>query len=265
MTLQRVLWEIAQTEIPRVFPIIPVFVRLGEFYVGERVGPSDVREYVRRSVPPEIGRRLEALERARRLVVVFDGMDEMSRRHYAEHTEALSLFAGEVAAADIGGNKTLFSCRITDFSPKFLHRRLVLLPFDLSQIKEYLRTYIKDFPIVINGKPWTLNRLARQLADGELPMEAGNPFVLWLFCFQVSRTGAWPASRVDLLRFYIEQTYEDKASEAIEEGHPLPELGHVLDELGAWPSRSPRGTSARPSRPTSSWPRAGGLMPAMCC
>ena len=36
---------------------------------------------------------IDALNARHRLVIIFDGMDEMSREHYSEHTEALSKFA----------------------------------------------------------------------------------------------------------------------------------------------------------------------------
>lgn len=226
MTLLKVIRDIAGSESGRVFPVVPVYVRLGEFHVDGRVGPGDVREYVRHSVPPEIGRRLEALGRAGRLVVIFDGMDEMSRRDYSEHTEALSLYAGGA-----GGTKSLFSCRITDFSPKFIHRRLVLLPFDRAQIRDYLKAHLPAFPVRIGEESWSADALARRLAGGGLPMEPTNPFVLWLFCFRVGRTGQWPASRVDLLDYYVRETYEDKRAEAADDEHPLPGLDDLLEGL----------------------------------
>ncbi len=228
MTLQKVILEIINAEIGRVFPIVPIYIRLGEFHVKGSVTVDDVRDYVRRSVPAEIGARIESLQRSRRLIIVFDGMDEMSRDRYNEHTRALSLFADSVA---VYATKTLFSCRITDFSPKFTHRRLVLLPFDRSQIKAYLRTYLRVFPIEIDGDSWSLNRLARRLSQGELPMQASNPFVLWLFCFQVTRTRKWPSSRVDLLQFYIQETYEEKATQAADDGNQLLGLEQLMIEL----------------------------------
>src|SRR5262249_41858421 len=157
-----------------------------------------VWNYVKASVPASIARRLDALETQGRLVIFFDGMDEMSRDRYGEHTEALNLFATATWA------KTLFSCRITDFSPKFLHQRLVLLPFNRRQVMEYLSLYVTQFPVLIDGRLWTLRQLTKKIVAGDLPVEANNPFVLWLLCLYVQKKGAWPASRVDLLGFYNE-------------------------------------------------------------
>lgn len=210
MTLQQAALKLAGDNERRVFPIITIYVRLGEFYCDGPVGPDDVFDYVFRSVPPEVGNRLDALHDARRLVIFFDGMDEMSRERYAQHTEALSKFA---KAKQEGGTRTLFSCRITDFSPNFLHRRLVLLPFNRSQIAEYLRRYI-TFPLKIEDIDWKLPRLKRRLAQGELPIEPSNPFVLSLLCIYLQELGKWPAHRVDLLHYYNEFNYERKAEES---------------------------------------------------
>jgi NACHT domain len=219
MTLQQVVLSLAESEGRRVFPLVPVYVRLGEFHVAGPVGQRQVLDYVSRSVHnTSIQRRLHSLDHAKRLVILFDGIDEMSRDRYNEHTEALSLFAG----ARQGRVKTLFSCRITDFSPKFVHRRLVLLPFSREQIKEYLRKYLQAFPVTIDGKPWSVGQLAKYLARGGLPMDATNPFVLWLLCFHLLRTKTWPGSRVDLLRFYIEETYRRKSAELSREQSPFP-------------------------------------------
>jgi hypothetical protein len=212
MTLQQTARSMAEAESKRVFPTITLYVRLGEFHVEEgEVTPEHALDYVKRVAPETIRPYIDALDRAGdRLVIIFDGMDEMSRERYNEHTEALSRFAG----ARRGVTRTLFSCRITDFSPKFLHQRLVLLPFNRAQIAEYLRKYIRSFPIMIDREPWSLKRLAKRLAQGGLPIEANNPFVLWLLCFQLQERGAWPESRVELLGFYNEENYRRKVEQA---------------------------------------------------
>jgi SpoVK/Ycf46/Vps4 family AAA+-type ATPase len=215
MTLQQSVMTLAKKESRRIFPRVPIYVRLGEFHVeGKKVTLDDVNEYVKQSVPPSIRNRFDELEQAQRLVIFFDGMDEMSRERYNEHTEALSVFAGGTMA------KTLFSCRITDFSPAFIHQRLVLLPFNKNQVDEYLDKYIKSFPIEIDGEDWKRSKLAKYIIRGELPIEANNPFVLWLLCLYLQLKETWPISRVELLRFYNEQNYQRKNSEK-PEGEPF--------------------------------------------
>ena len=184
MTLQCVVLSMADAQIRRVFPIVPVYVRLGKFNSGPEVGPNDVIDYVKESVPT-LQNWIDALDRAGRLVILFDGMDEMSRKDYARHVDALSRFAEQKEQR----TRTVFSCRKTEFLPgEFLHRRLVLLPFNRGQIAEYLRLYLGDaFPLTIDGEHWDRKPLAQHLAVGDLPMEPSNPFVLWLFCFYIGR------------------------------------------------------------------------------
>jgi len=227
MTLQQTAMVLFDSEIKRVFPIVTLYVRLGEFYVEGPVGPEEVWSYVKASVSPQISPYLDALDSTNRLIVLFDGMDEMSRERYGEHTEALSLFA----ASRRGRTKALFSCRITDFSPKFMHRRLVLLPFNHEQISLYLKRYIPSFPITIEGQAWSLRRLVRELVRGSLPMEATNPFVLWLLCYQLQQKGSWPASRVELLRYYIEQNFFRKSEDLEDEEGRFPPVDQALS---AW-------------------------------
>ena len=225
MTLQQTALVLFESEIRRLFPIVTIYIRLGEFYVqGRGATPEDVWNYVKTSVSPEISPYLEDLDNAGRLILLFDGMDEMSRERYGEHTEALSIFA----ASRKDQTKTLFSCRITDFSPKFMHRRLVLLPFSHEQIGEYLRRYIQSFPLMIEDQPWSLKKLVKQLLSGSLPLEATNPFVLWLLCFQLQQKGSWPASRVELLRYYLEETFRRKAEDVADDEPAFPPVDQAL-------------------------------------
>ncbi|HVS00750.1 MAG TPA: NACHT domain-containing protein [Thermoanaerobaculia bacterium] len=224
MTLQQTAMALAARESGRAFPRAVLFVRLGEFHIDGRVEAMDVREYVQQVCPPGLRRWLEDLEHNGRLVILFDGMDEMSRDRYSEHTEALSVFAGATLA------KTLFSCRITDFSPRFVHRRLVLLPFDRRQVAEYLAKYVQSFPIVVDNQSWKLGALARRIARGDLPIEANNPFVLWLLCLYLQERGAWPASRVDLLGFYNQSNYKRKEEELEEDEPPFPAMDKAFRE-----------------------------------
>ncbi|HEX6371139.1 MAG TPA: NACHT domain-containing protein [Longimicrobium sp.] len=226
VTLQKAALALATRESRRVFPTLPVYVRLGEFHVPGTPSPGDVREYVLRSVHPGIRRRIEELEQYGRLVIFFDGMDEMSRERYREHTEALSKFAGESSA------HTLFSCRIADFSPNFLHQRLVILPFGRSQVIDYLHRYIHVPHVVIDGKAWNHTRLAEHIVSGGPPVEATNPFVLGMLCQYVQDRGTWPRSRVELLRFYTEANYLRKEKER-EDGEPVfPPRDEVFREWG---------------------------------
>jgi hypothetical protein len=209
MTLQQATLALTEREAARVFPTVPVFVRLGEFHVDGEVGPEDVWQYVKQVCHPSISSWLDLLDLEGRMLVLFDGMDEMSRAGYGEHTEALSLFARE----RIGRVQTLFSCRVTDFSPSFDHERLVLMPFDRSQVDAYLRVYIHDFPIEIDGRMWSRRELVRYLMSADLPFDSNNPFVLWLLSQYLYQKKAWPTSRVVLVQSHLHESYARKHRE----------------------------------------------------
>ncbi|MCA8990466.1 MAG: TIR domain-containing protein [Planctomycetaceae bacterium] len=214
LTLKQAAMLIAEKESCRIFPKVCIFVRLGEFH-EQSPDERSVFQYLKRTVPTEIAPYLERLDAAGRLVIFFDGMDEMSRQQYTQHTRALSIFAGSRK----GQTQTLFSCRVTDFTPEFKHNRLVLLPFDVPQIYKYVTRQIPHFPVKIDGESWTARQLSRRLAAPDLPMQASNPFVLWLFCFYLLEHEKWPASRVELLSYYNELNWRRKDAEAKREGH----------------------------------------------
>ncbi len=226
MTLQETALTLARSEIHRVFPMVTLYLRLGEFHVEGKPTERDVLTYVKSVTPESIRPYVEDLDRHGRLVVLFDGMDEMSRERYNEHTEALSLFAGSRQL----GTSTLFSCRITDFSPAFLHRRLVLLPFDRTQIVAYLRRYLPAPSLEISGEIWSLPKLAREIAGGGLAVDATNPFVLWLLCLFVQERQVWPDSRVQLIEYFLEEAYGRKREETEDGEEVLPPLEEALKE-----------------------------------
>ncbi|HEX9991242.1 MAG TPA: NACHT domain-containing protein [Chloroflexia bacterium] len=237
MTLQQAAMMLAGKELHYVFPLVPIYVRLGEFHVdaGREVGMKDVEDYVKRwlASEPAIRDRFDALLEEGRLVIFFDGMDEMSRERYSDHTKALSEFAGHLKGM---GSKTLFSCRITDFSPQFTHERLVLLPFDRHQVRDYLSRYIGPFPIVIaddaRQKEWTLKELTKYMLRGDLPIEADNPFVLWLLSWYLQGKKHWPTSRIDLLDYHCEYNYKRKSAENSDSTRTLPEMEDAFREWG---------------------------------
>jgi hypothetical protein len=70
MTLQQAALRLFDSEIKRVFPVVTLYVRLGEFYVAGPVTPDHVWKYVKASVSPKISPDLQ------RRVCVVDG-----RRH----------------------------------------------------------------------------------------------------------------------------------------------------------------------------------------
>jgi hypothetical protein len=107
----------------------------------------------------------------------------------------------------------------------------VILPFNRTQVAEYLDKYIGHFPIVIDSRPWKRNELAKYIIQGELPIEANNPFVLWLLCLYLQDKASWPGSRVELLHFYNEQNYRRKDEERrAKDEPPFPAMEAAFQE-----------------------------------
>jgi hypothetical protein len=210
LTLQQAAMLIAEREACRVFPTVCVFVRLGEFRLTARLDAEAVWDFVKKTAPAELRPYMDELADTGRLVIFFDGMDEMSRHLYNEHTSALSVFAGSRRESV----RTLFSCRITDFTPNFRHKRLVLLPFGKAQIQKYLKRQVLDFPLKIGDRTWTLKQLAARLSERDLPMQASNPFVLWLLCRYLQDEEDWPKSRVHLLEYYNRWNFRRKMGDS---------------------------------------------------
>lgn len=229
MTLREIGRQIAQDGAARVQPPVVVYVRLGQYRSCRGDKPGEVWPLIRQSIPTEaharLRRLLPRLEEERRLVVLFDGMDEMERPppasgrpSYGARVAALSEFAQKYQ----GAVRTLFACRINDFSPRFIHRQLVLLEFDRRQVREYLHDNLGPWPLQVAGESFTPDRMARRLLDNpELRETARNPLTLFLLTLFLMERRAWPATRAALfdhyLRFLFQQTPAAAAAEVFPE------------------------------------------------
>lgn len=239
-TLQQAARRVAVSEGRRVFPKLCLFFSMGKFQMPavdtahlseeelNKRREEAVWSYVRKVASPEVRPYLRSLAASRRLVIFFDGMDEMSRGRYNDYTEALSFFAGKHK----GDVKTLFSCRITDFTPTFQHYRLVLLPFTRKLIEKYLEWWFGDSTIIIGGEEWTAKRLAKWLAQDTLPIQATNPFVLRMLCEYIEDEQNWPRSRVQLFEYYAYSKYAKEETEAAREGRSMPPADDAFLVLG---------------------------------
>ncbi|HYH69421.1 MAG TPA: TIR domain-containing protein [Urbifossiella sp.] len=201
-TLREAGRRIAAAGRRRARPVVVVYVRLGEYRSQTDGRPGDVWELVRKSVPEPhraVAARFDELARERRLVVLFDGMDEMERGLYGPRVTALSDFA----RAEVGRVRCLFACRTNDFSPRFEHRQLVLLEFDARQVRDYLRANLGRTARVDGADVSAADLAARLLADPDLADLARNPQTLSLLGLYVRRRGTLPASRRDLFENYL--------------------------------------------------------------
>ncbi|NML16922.1 TIR domain-containing protein [Azohydromonas caseinilytica] len=210
MTLEHAMLAVIEQQRHRIYPSIPIFVRLGDFHV-EQHAPSfdDVQQFMLSNLNTHIRAHWVTLRDSGRIIVFFDSIDEMSRDRYGQHSAALSSYASSVYPLV----RTLFSCRINDFSPEFSHDRLVLLPFDRRQLQEYLRLYIPHWPLQISGESFSTKSLAARLESGNLFVDPRNPFVLWLLCIYLCNKKSWPTSRPGLLAFYCRHAYNEKRAD----------------------------------------------------
>ena len=183
LTLQQAMMLLSYQNIRRVQPTICLYFSLGRLTPVSQPNIHTIESFVRSSSPQEIRPYLEFLENAGRLVLIFDGMDEMSRELYIDHTAALSAYA----ESRRGVIRTLFSC-IADFSPNFRHRRLLLLPFDIDHVYLYIRRQFGANDIDVDGQLIKPKALARLLLSDEITIQAGNPFILWLLCLYIHET-----------------------------------------------------------------------------
>jgi len=246
LTLQQLAIAIARREEKRVFPSVCIFVRLGRWIpVPELTKPdgSSVRALIDSVCPPGVRPYLADLERRGRLTLIFDGMDEMSRIRYVEHTAALSTYAGEVA----GRVQTLFSCRIADFTPNFHHRRLVLLPFDRRHIRLYLQQRFLRTPIEVEGEGLTARELASRLTTDDLPVRATNPYVLYLLSVYIAKQKAIPRKRTDLLHHYFQFAIDRKKEDLRRASLPAdwPSLFDLWGQIGMAITEANQGAEIR--------------------
>ena len=158
-----------------------------------RIDTDRIHQAIRRELPPSLHAKYEKFVRDKRLIVLFDGMDEMPRRHYGEYVRVLSDFGGAYRAII----KTLFSCRINDFSPDFRHNQLVLQSFNSYQIHKYLAGVLPPV-CLIEGAPLSAKSIARRLMSGNLSSQLSNPLMLFLTAQYILAEQSWPESRVVL-------------------------------------------------------------------
>jgi hypothetical protein len=205
--LREVATRCAQEGLAWGTPPLPVYVVLGTYRsVGADRQPAHVLSLVAQSIPREFAVlrvRLGELLHQGRLVIFFDGIDEMDRDLYTERNQKLSEFACRYRLQA----KTLFACRTANFSPAFEHQQVFLLPFSRSQIREYVR---KNFPreTLVDGTPYSHKQIVRRLlASQSFHGTVQLPLTLFLLRYYVLQKQAWPESRHQIYGTYVEFLY----------------------------------------------------------
>lgn len=228
ITLKQVAIEVCERNRKRVFPSLCLLIPLGRWQPVQHPGIADVERLVVSAAPAHLQLAVQELAHQGRLVVIFDGLDEMSRQAYTQHTEALSEYAERYQ----GSVHALFSCRSADFSPAFRHRRLVLMPFGRRQIRQYLKRQLGGERLTIADQSFSIAQLAKRLDTEALPIQPRNPFSLWLLALYMREKSALPNSRVALLEFFYEYQYRRKQDEAAEKNEDFLERDSLFESLG---------------------------------
>ena len=211
-TLQQTRLEFAQRGRRQVRPMVPIFVHLGQFRSDAFGKDESLWDLIKRSMPrahrADLIPHLEALAREDRLVFLFDSVDEIERSSYVEHLVELSRFTSDNPSV-----RSLFACRINDFSAELRCRTLVLQSLSDRQILEFVQKNLGAYlPLEIDGRPYSARGLRRRLlsAGDVLGDTARNPQILALICeyLEKSPENSWPTSRAQLFDFHISQFYK---------------------------------------------------------
>jgi hypothetical protein len=228
ITLKQVAIAINSSNSHRVYPVLCLFVPLGRWEPVENPTSKDVEDLVAQYAGPSLAPLLSGLAERRRLVVIFDGMDEMSRQKYNEHTQALHDYADKYH----NEIKTLFSCRIADFSPAFNHSQLVLMPFSRRHITNYLIQQFGKTSLTVSGEMITTKELGARLSSRQLPIQPQNPFSLWLLALYLREKAIWPDTRTELLKFLYDYQYQRKRDESKDATHLWPSQEQLFRDWG---------------------------------
>jgi hypothetical protein len=202
-TLREVGIALAERGRRRVAPLIPVYVSLASYREVNRTGePAEVMDLLCSAIPPshaEIRKNLPNFIRQRRLVLLFDAMDEMERSAYSQRVEKLSEFASSYTRQI----RSVFACRTNDFIASFKHRQLVILPFSYRQIVTYIKLNFPS-PLIIDGVNYPPAQTARLLlSSSEFNDVITNPLTLYLLREYLTDRQAWPRNRNELFEAYI--------------------------------------------------------------
>jgi hypothetical protein len=201
-TMREIARSLAIEHQKRVFPSIVIFIPLSTMPQRATIDGDLVTSVVKARLPKRLQPHFERYVKTGRLIVLFDGMDEMPRATYSDYVRALSYF-GYTYASCI---RTLYSCRINDFSPEFRHRQLVILPFTPRQIRQFLRTRLKAYNN-IDGEYLTIDDVWRGLLSEETTLQVNNPLVLSLIARYLDTEHSWPDSRRTLFESYLHTNY----------------------------------------------------------
>jgi hypothetical protein len=203
VALRQAFLRMVESQITASYPSLVLFIRLGGVDFSMLNDVVGVKQFIMNTLPKELKEHFGALVEQRRVVIFFDGMDEMDRCLYNESVKVLSDFADDYRKSI----RTVFSCRLNEFSKEFTHRQVVLLPFDSRQIVQYFKNYLKE-EFRIDGKLYRPATLLKRLKKSQFCDYITNPSFLNIFSVYIYSQEKWPVSLSEIYHVFFKTYYQ---------------------------------------------------------
>ena len=212
VTMRHLALELARRQSGlKVWPTLPIYVQLGNYHQNDGHGePVNLLEFIRYQLGNVIPGGLNILQvldgalAQGRVFVLLDGMDEMPSKDFASRADKIKSFLVEYGTLD----PVVIACRRREYSGTFPHSELIIEPFSVKRIREYLE---KHWELYAKAKlspevQETARKNYLAIADEDHPFFpfATNPFSLKLLAnYFFANNGTLPPSQAEVFESYI--------------------------------------------------------------
>jgi energy-coupling factor transporter ATP-binding protein EcfA2 len=179
----------------------PVLLNLREVVAGQQEIAQEIADEFKHCGIPYAEEGTAELLRAGQLLILFDGLDEVSEQGLDTIVETIGDFVDRYDQ-----NRFVITCRTVAYKKyfsKFTHA--VIADFDDSQIQQFIQLWFEGNPQLAN-ELWKLLKNSEQEGTCEL---CTNPLLLTMVCLEYRRSLQLPNNRAVLfekaLRIYLEE------------------------------------------------------------
>lgn len=267
VTMRHLALEIARGAGAQAWPLLPVYVQLGNYHQKDNGRPGDFLEFIKyqlREVIPGGSNIVEGLQDALnrgRVFLLLDGMDEMPSMDFAARADEIKRFL--IAYGNL--DPIVIACRRREYTGAFPHSELIIEPFNARRVREYLEKhwelYAKDMLRPEGNGTSRENYFAIAQENHPLFPFATNPFSLKLLAnyFFVNR-GRLPPSQAEVFESYIDKKLDVEAerrkwvsSKAVSVLNIWKETAFSMIEgnLGTYTTATEAGDLSRPKKRSS--------------
>jgi len=208
-TLRDVAIKIIDKELKKIDPKIIIFIEISSIEQGDTINENIIEDIIKDHIKYN-NYSYEDLKKNNKLVVFFDGLDELRSDKSSKYFDEFSKFA--TSNTEI---KLIFSCRINEFDPSFNHQQLILQPFDramqIKYLSEYYDSHLTD--VIIDDKQYTKKEFVDKISKGNLHEFIHIPINIYLLCEYIYYKNTFPTNRIQIYEVYFQksfETYEDK-------------------------------------------------------